>query len=172
MNKKEKLKTFKKYIIFTWIKKKWLKDSVENVCIILIFRIQIIFALFTGTVGYVDCTSAEGVKPPTPVVTCWQWAATLKALGRDLGSWAVIDLVTVVNGLQHTTLGLTWSDRQSDRPEPINQLVLLCPSTCMFLFSRMYYSICICGTIPNYFKCQKAWAAGQLYWEQRSFNHC
>ena len=35
----------------------------------------------------------------------------------------------VVNDLQHTTLALTWSDRQLDRPNPINQLVLLCSST-------------------------------------------
>ena len=40
--------------------------------------------------------------------------ATRKALGRNPGGRAVIDPATVVNGLQHTTLALTWSDGRSD----------------------------------------------------------
>ena len=38
----------------------------------------------------------------------------------------------MVNGLQHTTLALTWSNGWLDRPDSINQLVLSCPSTSLF----------------------------------------
>ena len=86
--------------------------------------IYIFLTLSAGAVEYADCTSAEA--------TCWPCVATCKALGQAPGGGAVIDPVTVVNVLQHTTLALTWSDRQSDRPDPINRLVMSSPSTYIF----------------------------------------
>ena len=55
--------------------------------------------LSAGVVEYVNCISAEG-----------PWVAMRKVLGQDPGGWAVIDPVTVFNGLQNTILAVTWSD--------------------------------------------------------------
>ena len=50
-------------------------------------------------------------------------------------------MVTVVNGLQHTTLALTWSDVQSDRPNLISQLVWSCPSTYVYFLQNILSSL-------------------------------
>ena len=47
--------------------------------------------------------------------------ATCEALGRDPGGWVVIDLATEWSMTCNTILVLTWSDKQLDRPDPINR---------------------------------------------------
>ena len=74
--------------------------------------------LLAGAIEYADCNSNEA--------TCWPWVAIHKALGRNPGGWAVIDLATEWSML-HATLALTWSDRRSDRLNLINRLVMSSP---------------------------------------------
>ena len=75
------------------------------------FNLKAILALSAGALEYADSTSAEGVRPPPN-------EAYLLAVGGDpqgartepwwLSSHWCGD--RVVNGLQHNTLALTWSD--------------------------------------------------------------
>ena len=96
------------------------------------------------------------------------WVATHKVLGQDPGGWAVIDPVTLVNGLQHTSLVLTWSDGQSDRPDPMNWQVMSSPSTYMFNPNCTFKSALAATSKPLSFKCYKAVAEGRLRWEDRN----
>ena len=85
------------------------------------------------------------LHPHPNEVTCWPWVATRKALGRLFSSHLSGD--RAVNGLQHTTLALTWSDSRSDRPDPMNRLVMSSPSTYMFYPDRTFKSTL--QQIPN-----------------------
>ena len=72
----------------------------------------------------------RGVRPPLHEATCWLWAVTCKALGWNPGGWTVIDPATEWSMACNTSLwpllGLTGGQIG---PDPINQLVLTCPST-------------------------------------------
>ena len=79
----------------------------------------------------------------------------------------------MVNGLQHTNLALTWSDRQSDRPNPINWLVPTFPSSYIFaffptiLFNLLYWNNSKAFIL--YVLEGRVGAEGQLCCEQKHF---
>ena len=84
--------------------------------------------------------------------TCWLWVATCKALGLNPGGWAVIDPATEWSMACNTSLWpLLGVMGGQIGPDPINRLVLTCPSTYVCFFSWSYHTICSCGTIRSTF---------------------
>ena len=124
----------------------------------------------------------RGVRPPPNETTCWPWLVTRKALGRNPGGWAAIDLATewsmAYNTLLWPLLGLTGGRIE---PDPINRLVQTCHSTYVCFFSQSYYTICSCGTIRSalvetfptlYFIYARRRGWGSIVLRVRTLNHC
>ena len=57
--------------------------------------------------------------------------------------------MTVVNGLQQTTLAFTWSDGQSYRLNPINRLLPSCPGTYIIFFPERIFSSVYAENFPT-----------------------
>ena len=102
-------------------------------------------------------------KIPSHGATCCSWVATRKALRQDPGGFEVNE--RVVNGLQHITSALTWSDRRSDRPDPTNRMVMSSPNTNMFYPDCTFKSALAASSRPLSFRCKKVVAGVQLHWE-------
>ena len=74
----------------------------------------------------------------------------------------------VVNGLQHTILALTLCDGRSNRPDPINRLVMLSPSTYMSYPACTFKSSLVANSQPLSVRCWKEVVEVQLCWEDRN----
>ena len=90
-----------------------------------------------------------------------------KALGQNPSGWAVIDLVTEWSMICNTPFS---SDGKSDRPNPINRLVMSSPSTYMFYPNCTFKSALAASFQPLSFRCEKVVAESQLHWEKRNLN--
>ena len=63
----------------------------------------------------------------------------------------------VISDLQHATLVLTWSEERSDRPDPINQLVMLSPSTYMFYPDYTFKSALVANSQTYLLGARRRW---------------
>ena len=108
--------------------------------------------MLVGTVEYANASLQRGkMSPSLNEATCWLWVVTHNAWGQDPGSWAFHD---------PAAKAVTWPPTfnfdpywQSERPDPINRLVMSSPST--YIIVQILFFKFSCGKQTHCLFCLK-----------------